>query len=177
MVRVFSSGLLARSRASSGPPQGSLLFGSVSSSGGIARSSGHLAVLGEVEGGDLLGLLDLLLVAPDLALQLVDQPLHALVVLLILVAGKGQLLDGPLSLAEVLHAVGVASALGVKLGLQLADAGLHLDHGLPATLQGVDLGLVSAGAGVLALGLQQLLVLLQRHGQLLLAAELVSQAG
>merc|ERR1711933_256482 len=49
--------------------------------------------------------------------------------------------------------------------------------GLPAALQGVDLGLVSAGAGVLALGLQQLLVLLQRHGQLLLAAELVSQAG
>merc|ERR1719333_2063997 len=177
MVPLFSSGLLARSGAGSGPPQGSLLFGCVGSSGGVAQSSGDLAVLGEVEGGDLLGLLDLLLVAPDLALQLVDQPLHALVVLLVLVTGEGQLLDGPLGLAEVLHAVSVAPALGVKLGLQLADAGLHLDHGLPAALQGVDLGLVSAGAGVLALGLQQLLVLLQRHGQLLLAAELVSQAG
>merc|ERR1719517_2645 len=150
------------SRTGSGLPQGSLLLGCVGSSGGITQSSGHLAVLGEVEGGDLLGLLDLLLVAPDLALQLVDQPLHALVVLLVLVTGKAQLLDGPLGLAEVLKDVSVAPALGVQLGLQLADAGLHLDHGLPAALEGVDLGLVSAGAGVLALGLQQLLVLLQR---------------
>merc|ERR1719195_1593998 len=163
--------------AGSGLPHRGILFGSVSSGGGITQSSGNLAVLGEVEGGDLLRLLDLLLVALDLALQLVDQGLHALVVLLVLVTGEGQLLDGPLGLAEVLQDVGVAPALGVQLGLQLADAGLHLDHGLPAALQGVDLGLVSAGAGVLALGLQQLLVLLQRHGQLLLAAELVSQAG
>merc|ERR1719195_707452 len=163
--------------AGSGLPHRGILFGSVSSGGGITQSSGNLAVLGEVEGGDLLGLLDLLLVALDLALQLVDEPLHALVVLLVLVPGEGQFLDGPLGLAEVLQDVGVAPALGVQLGLQLADAGLHLDHGLPAALQGVDLGLVSARAGVLALGLQQLLVLLQRHGQLLLAAELVSQAG
>merc|ERR1719195_1313254 len=163
--------------AGSGLPHRGILFGSVSSGGGITQSSGNLAVLDQVEGGDLLGLLDLLLVALDLALQLVDQPLHALVVLLVLVTGEGKLLDGPLGLAEVLKDVGVAPALGVQLGLQLADAGLHLDHGLPAALQGVDLGLVGAGAGVLALGLQQLLVLLQRHGQLLLAAELVSQAG
>jgi hypothetical protein len=37
--------------------------------------SAYLAVLGQVERGDLLRLLDLLLVAPDLALQLVDQGL------------------------------------------------------------------------------------------------------
>merc|ERR1719461_2061340 len=55
------------------------------------------------------------------------------------------------------------------------DAGLHLDHGLPASLEGIDLGLVSTGAGVLALGLQQLLVLLEGHGQLLLASELISK--
>merc|ERR1719195_2126824 len=163
--------------AGSGLPHRGILFGSVSSGGGITQSSGNLAVLDQVEGGDLLGLLDLLLVALDLALQLVDQPLHALVVLLVLVTGEGKLLDGPLGLAEVLKDVGVAPALGIQLGLQLADAGLHLDHGLPAALEGVDLGLVSTGAGVLALGLQQLLVLLQRHGQLLLAVELVSQAG
>ncbi len=35
----------------------------------------YLAVLGQVERGDLLRLLDLLLVAPNLALQLVDQGL------------------------------------------------------------------------------------------------------
>merc|ERR1711982_145090 len=69
----------------------------------------------------------------------------------------------------------VASALSVKLRLQLTDAGLHLDHGLPASLEGVDLGLVSTGAGVLALSLQQLLVLLEGHGQLLLASEFISK--
>merc|ERR1719411_1256662 len=103
--------------------------------------------------------------------------LHALVVLLVLVSAEGQLLDGSLGLAEVLEDISVAPGLGIQLRLELPDAGLHLDHGLPASLEGGDLGLVSAGAGVLALGLQQLLVLLKGHGQLLLAAELVSQPG
>ena len=40
-----------------------------------------LAELGEIESGDLLGLLDLLLVALHLVLQLVHQLLHPLVVL------------------------------------------------------------------------------------------------
>merc|ERR1711994_979334 len=99
------SGLLARSRASSGLPHCGVLFSSVSIGGGITQSSGDLAVLGQVEGGDLLGLLDLLLVALDLALKLVDESLHALVVLLVLVTGEGQLLDRPLGLAEVLQDV------------------------------------------------------------------------
>merc|ERR1719449_526839 len=57
----------------------------------------------------------------------------------------------------------------------LPDAGLHLDHGLPASLEGRDLSLVSACASVLALSLQQFPLLLQGHGQLLLTAELISQ--
>merc|ERR1711884_851152 len=142
---------------------------------GVSEGSGHLAVLGQVEGGDLLGLLDLLLVGLHLALQLVDQSLHALVVLAVLVSGEGQLLDGPLGLAQVLGHVSMAPVLGVKLGLELSDPGLHLDHGLPASLQGRHLSLIGAGGGVLALGLQQLLVLLQVHGKLLLATELISK--
>ena len=47
---------------------------------GVSRAVLRLPVLGQVEGGDLLRLLDLLLVGLDLALQLVDQGLHALVV-------------------------------------------------------------------------------------------------
>merc|ERR1711911_97535 len=66
---------------------------------------------------------------------------------------------------------------GIQLRLKLPDAGLHLDHGLPASLEGGDLSLVSAGASVLALGLQQLPLLLQGHGQLLLATELISKSG
>ena len=44
-----------------------------------------LPELGQVDGGDLLRLLDLLLVGLDLTLQLVDQSLHPLVVLAVLV--------------------------------------------------------------------------------------------
>merc|ERR1719281_1095795 len=128
------------SRAGSSLPHGGFLFSSISSSSGVSQSSGNLAVLGQVQGGDLLGLLDLLLVAPDLALQLVNEALHPLVVLLVLVTSEGELLDGPLSLAEVLHNIGVAPGLSIQLRLQLTDASLHLDHGLPAALQSVHLG-------------------------------------
>merc|ERR1711868_164413 len=163
------------SGTSSSLPHGSLLFSSISGGGSVSQGSSNLAVLGQVEGGDLFGFLNLLLIGLDLALELVNQSLHALVVLLVLVSSEGQLLDGSLSLAEVLQDISVASALSVKFRLQLTDASLHLDHGLPASLEGVDLGFVSTGAGVLTLGLQQLLVLLEGHGQLLLASELISK--
>merc|ERR1719226_118041 len=55
------------------------------------------------------------------------------------------------------------------------DAGLHLDHGLSASLEGIDLSLVSTGSSVLALGLEKLLVLLKGHGKLLLASEFISK--
>ena len=58
-----------------------------------------LAVLGQVEGGDLLSLLNLLLVGLDLALQLVNESLHPLVVLPVLVLLVAQLLDLALRLA------------------------------------------------------------------------------
>merc|ERR1712203_1203705 len=143
----------------------------------ISKCSSNLAVLGKVEGGDLLGLLNLLLVRLHLALQLVDQSLHPLVVLPVLITSKGQLLDGPLRLAEALVDISEAPGLSVQLRLKLTDAGFHLDHGLPASLQGVDLGLISTGGGVLALGFQQLLVLLQVHGELLFATELIGKTG
>ena len=58
----------------------------------------HCAELGQVEGGDLLGLLDLLLVGLDLLLQLAVQLGHPLLVLLVLLLLEGQLLDLPLGL-------------------------------------------------------------------------------
>merc|ERR1712218_635812 len=142
----------------------------------ISKCSSNLAVLGKVEGGDLLGLLDLLFVGLHLALQLVDQSLHPLVVLPVLITSEGQLLDGPLRLAEVLVDISEAPGLSVQLRLKLTNAGFHLDHGLPASLEGVDLGLISTGGSVLALGLEQLLVLLQVHGELLFTTELISKA-
>ena len=72
---------------------------------GGAQAALGLPVLRQVQVRDLLGLLDLLLVRLDLALQLVDEALHPLVVLPVLVLSVGQLLDGPLRLAEVLLGV------------------------------------------------------------------------
>ena len=74
------------------------LFVGIGASLGITKGAGDLAVLGQVEGGDLLGLLNLLLVGLDLALELVDQSLHPLVVLPVLVLLIGQLLDPALRL-------------------------------------------------------------------------------
>merc|ERR1719394_1546026 len=88
--------LCKRCRAGSGLPHGRFLFSSISSGSSISKTASDLAVLGQVEGSDLLGLLNLLLVGLDLALELVNQSLHALVVLLVLVTSEGQLLDGPL---------------------------------------------------------------------------------
>merc|ERR1712111_66153 len=96
-----------------------------------------LSVLGEVEGSNLLGLLNLLLVGLDLALELVNQTLHALVVLPVLLLGVGQLLDLALGLAEVLLAVSVTSVLSIKLRLKLTDASVHSGHCLLSSLEGV----------------------------------------
>merc|ERR1711953_729502 len=70
------------SRLSASLPHCHCLLVGVGACLGIPKSSGNLAVLGQVEGGDLLGLLDLLLVG-----------LH-----LVLISSEGQLLDCPLGL-------------------------------------------------------------------------------
>merc|ERR1711963_1244128 len=135
-----------------------------------------LSVLGKVEGGNLLGLLDLLLVGIDLALELVNQSLHALLVLLVLVNGVGQLLDVTLRLAQVLGSISKTSVLSVKLGLKLTDASLHLGNGLLASLEGSLFSLIKTGLGILDLGLKKLLVSLKHHGDLLLSTELLSKS-
>jgi hypothetical protein len=52
------------------------LFLNVSPLAGVGHVGLGLPELGQVEGGNLLRLLDLLLVAPDLGLQLINQTLH-----------------------------------------------------------------------------------------------------
>merc|ERR1719323_1580984 len=156
---------------------GQRLLGHVGTLLGPGQVGLHLSVLGQVERGDLLGLLDLLLVGLDLALQLVNERLHALVVLPVLLLAVGQLLDLPLGLAEVLLAVSVAPVLSIHLGLELPDAGVHPGHGLLASLEGIGLGLVHPGLHVLDLGLEQPLLPLEGLGKLLLRPELISQPG
>ena len=80
--------------ASTGLGEGLLVqVGTLGASGQVGL---HLAELGKVKGSNLLGLLNLLLVRLDLALKLVNESLHPLVVLPVLVLLVGQLLDVPL---------------------------------------------------------------------------------
>merc|ERR1719282_2138348 len=134
-----------------------------------------LSVLGEVEGSNLLGLLNLLLVGLDLALELVDQTLHPLVVLPVLVLGVGQLLDLTLGLAEVLLGISKTSVLSIKLRLQLTNASLHLSNSLLASFESNLFSLIKAVLSILDLGLKKLLVSLKHHGDLLLSSEFISK--
>merc|ERR550532_1796225 len=94
---------------------------------GLLEVGLDLAELGQVQGRDLLSLLDLLFVRLDLVLQLVNQLLHPLVVLLVLVLGEGQLFDTSLSPSLRLLSIDKASLLLIKLTLQVLD--LHLESG------------------------------------------------
>ena len=77
-----------------------------------------LTELGQVEGGDLLGLFDLLLVGLDLALQLGGQLGHPVLVLFVLVVLEKNLLDSALRLLEGLL---VLSSLGLQVAQPLLE--------------------------------------------------------
>merc|ERR1719481_553325 len=122
-------------------------------------------------------LLDLLLVALNLALELVNQSLHALMVLLVLICSKGELLDGTLRFAEILANISISAAFSIQFGLQLSNTSLHLNHGLSSSLQCVDFCFISTGTCILALGLKKFLILLKSHGNILLTAQFICKAG
>merc|ERR1719474_1415313 len=78
-------------------------------------------------------------------------------VLLVLITSKCELLDGAFRLAEILADVSIASALSIQFRFQFSDASFHFDHGLPASLQCIDLSFISTGTSILALGFKKLL--------------------
>merc|ERR1719410_3344974 len=85
--------------------------------------------LGQVEGGDLLRVLDLLLVRPRLALQLLHQLAQLLKVLLVLLAGELQLLYGPISPDRRLVSLAAPHLRGPELVLEHPHLLLQLgDH-------------------------------------------------
>merc|ERR1719474_1191335 len=165
-----------RSRPSTSLHASKNLLTLVSSSLGISQGTSNLPVLGKVQGSNFFGFLNLLLVRLDFALELVNKSLHTFMVLLVLISSKGQLLDLALSLAQVLGRVTKPPALSIKLGFKLSDSGLHLHHGLFASLKGIHLSLISTRLGILALSLKKLAVLLQVHGKVLLSTELISKS-
>merc|ERR1719346_291145 len=154
-----------------------LAFGDPGAVLGLLQLLLGLAELGQVEGGNLLGLLDLLLVGLDLALQLVGQVGHAVLVLAVLVVLEGQLLDLALGALVGLHVVAGAGLHVAQLGLQLADAGLQLGHGGAAAAHGVLVGLGQALLQLAHGGLQGALGVGLGGHVVLLGAQLVGQAG
>merc|ERR1719193_2935001 len=134
-----------------------------------------LPELGQVEGGDLLGLLDLLLVGLDLGLQLGGQVGHPVLVLLVLASGEGELLALALSTLISLGGLSSASLGAGELGLQLVDLVLQLGHGGLATLGGGVLGISKASLELSQLVVQGLLGGSLGRGVVLLGAELVSK--
>merc|ERR1719474_1056974 len=127
----------------------------------------------KVESCNLLSLLNLLLIALDLALKLVDKSLHALMVLLIFITSKCELLNSALRLAEILADISIASAFSIQFRFQLSDAGFHLNHGLSTSLQCIDLSFISTSSSILALGFKELLVLFKIHCNILLTTEFI----
>merc|ERR1712038_2062655 len=136
-----------------------------------------LAELGQVEGGDLLGLLDLLLVGLDLALQLAGQLGHAVLVLLVLTLGEGQLLGLALSPLEGLGGLTSAALGGGQLSLQLTDLALQLGHGGLASLQSSILSIRQTSLELSQSIGQRVLASSKSGHMFLLSTELISQAG
>merc|ERR1719445_1065392 len=134
-----------------------------------------LAELGQVEGGDLLSLLNLLLVGLDLHLQLVGQLGHAVLVLLVLTLSKGELLG--LALSSLVSLVGLASAGlgGGKLSLKLTDLALELGHGGLARLQGNVLSIGETSLKFSKSVGERVLASSKSGDMLLLSAELISK--
>merc|ERR1719481_2194264 len=141
----------------------------------VYQVASHLPVLGKVEGGNLLSLLDLLLVGLHLALQLLDQALHPFVVLPVLLLSVGQLLDLALRPAEVLLGISKAAVLSIQFTAELPDPSVHLGHGLLARFQGILLSLIQTCLSVFDLSLEELVVPLKQHGHILFTAEFISK--
>merc|ERR1719435_388521 len=155
--------------------EGSL--GNIRSFSGIFHLVLHLVVLGEVHGGDLLGLLHLALVGLDLGLELLDQILHALHVLAVLLSLEGEFLESSVGLTEILGGLLVTALLGIKLGLELADAGLELGDDALASLEGGGLGLIETSLELSDGDLELLAEPVDVDGVLLLTAEFLGQVG
>ena len=97
---------------------------------GLLKVLLSLPVLGQVDGGNLLGLFDLFLVRLDLLLELVNQVSDAVLVLLVLLLLEEKLLDPTLTLGDgLVHLVGVLDG-PVQLHLNVVGAVFKLGGNL-----------------------------------------------
>merc|ERR1719322_1062988 len=100
-----------------------------------------LAELGQVEGSDLLSLLNLLLVGLDLRLELGGKVGHAVLVLSVLIILELEFLDLALSSLVRLHVLSSLSLNIAELNLEFTDASLELGHCGLSTTHGSVIGI------------------------------------
>merc|ERR1711923_597419 len=136
-----------------------------------------LAELGQVEGSNLLSLLNLLLVGFDLGLELGGQVGHAVLVLSVLIILELELLDLAVSLLVRLNVLSSAGLNIAELNLELTDASLELGHGGLATTHGTLEGISKTGLKFSKLGLHCSLALAEGRDMVLLRSELISKSG
>merc|ERR1719340_248786 len=141
----------------------------------IRQLSMGITELGQVKGSNFLSLLNLLLIRLDLGLQLVNQSLHALMILPVLIRSIGHLLDTSLRLAEILLRISHPTGLGINLRFKLTNPSFHLVHGLLSSLESIGLGIIKPGLHILDLALKQLAVPLKALGHILLIPEFIAR--
>merc|ERR1719208_664362 len=135
-----------------------------------------LAELGQVEGSNLLGFLNLLLVGLDLLLELGGQVGHAVLVLPVLVILELELLDFTVGLLVRLHVLSGAGLDIAELNLELTDASLKLGHGRLATTHGTLIGVSKTVLEFSKLGLKSSLALAEGRDMVLFRSELISKS-
>merc|ERR1719342_1066350 len=182
MFRPCSNGYKSRtqllhrsngSRATTGPKLCNSLLIKVSSLIGVSQVGLSLTILGQVKSCSLF---NLLLEGLNPALKLINQSLHALMVLAIFIGSKAELLDAALRPAEVLDSISLTAVLSIQLRFQLPDTCLHLVHCLLSSLQSICLCLIQTLLHILQLALIELAVLLIGLSHILLSTKLIQVA-
>merc|ERR1719348_247852 len=136
-----------------------------------------LPELGQVEGGNLLRILDLGLVDLDLLLELGGELGHPVLVLLVLALGELQLLHLPLRPLVGLEGLAVAGLDVGELSLKLPHLTLQLGHSGLASLGSGGLGVSKPGLQVSELVVHGVLGGSKGGGVVLFSSQFISKAG
>ena len=131
-----------------------LALGLLGPLGSVLQLVLHLAEFGEIERGNLLGLLELPLVGLDFVLQFLDEVLQTHLTLLLLLGLEGEVLEAAVVLLHLLERVLVVALLHLELSLKLTNALLKLLYETFAAFQRIRLRLVEPTLKLLHLDFQ-----------------------
>merc|ERR1739845_322868 len=90
------------------------LFIKVSTLFSISKMSLSLAELGQIESSNFFGLFNLLLVSFDLGLKLINQSLHAFMILSVLISSISQLFNSSLRFAKILGRISKSTVFSIN---------------------------------------------------------------